>query len=90
MVQKLDAVLKVIYGTQDSSIARGGLHVLTGFASPADMPVDKMKQLGNTLNQVVKKLARVENNKIIRTADSVVIWQGPELAPVAPGSEAMF
>lgn len=94
MVQKLDAVLKAVYGTQDTAVARQGLQQLTGYPSPADMSVDQIKGLGNVLNSVAKRQSRIQANQIIRNQDNVVIWQGPPpqtAAPaVAPASEAMF
>ena len=90
LVQKLDAVLKVVYGTQDSNVARGGLYQLSGFASPGDMPADKIKQLGNILNMVARKQAKLEGNRVIRLPDNQVIWQGPPPVQQPQQQEAMF
>jgi hypothetical protein len=93
MVQKLDAVLKAVYGTQDTAVARQGLHQLTGFLSPMDIPVDQIKMLGNLLNGVMKRQSKIDQNKIVRIQDNVIIWQGPQMAAspaAAAESEAMF
>lgn len=95
MVQKLDAVLKAVFATQDTGVSRRGLQVLTGYASPADMDVPTIKSLGNVLNSVVKKQARVNQNQVVRLQDNAVIWQGPPVpeaaqAPVSGADDAMF
>lgn len=89
MVQKLDAVLKAVFATQDTATARQGLHRITGFGSPADMPPDQIRALGNILNGVVKKQSRIDGNKILKNGDNAVLWQGPDLAP-PPGGEPLF
>lgn len=87
MVQKLDAVLKAVFATQDTAMARQGLHRITGFSSPSDMPVDKIKALGNVLNSVVKKQANIDGNKVVRIADGIILWEGPQVVPVADDGE---
>lgn len=90
MVQKLDAVLKMVFKTQDGAIARQGLFILTGFQSPSDMEVDKIQALGNTLNAVLRSQAKVQANQIIRIQDNAILWQGPPMAGPVVDPNAMF
>jgi hypothetical protein len=81
MVQKLDAVCKMVFNTQDGAVARQKLATLTGKASPADLTAEEIKKIGNAINAVAKKTATIEGNNIIRTSDKSVLWKGPELPP---------
>jgi hypothetical protein len=96
-IQKLDAVSKSVFGTTDGAQARAKLAQLTGKPSPADLNDDEMKAVGNAINAVATKKAKIEGNNIIRLADNVVLWKGPEIAAAAapapeapPAEEEMF
>lgn len=84
MVQKLDAVSKMAFGTQDGGVARQKLAELTGKASPSDLSEEDLKKLGNAINAVAKKTAEVVGNNVVKTADKSVMWKGPEVAAPAP------
>lgn len=87
MIQKLDAVCKMVFNTQDGAVARQKLAAITGKASPSDLTDDEIKKVGNAINAVAKKTATIEGNNIVRTSDKVVLWKGPEVkAP--PAAEA--
>jgi len=86
MVQKLDAVCKMVFNTQDGAAARAKLAALTGKTSPTDLTDEEIKKVGNAINAVAKKTAAVEGNNIVRIADKVVLWKGPEVK--APPAEA--
>jgi hypothetical protein len=89
MVQKLDAVSKMIFTTQDGAIARQKLSALTGKASPADLSDEDIKKIGNAINAVAKKTATIEGNNIVKTSDKSLLWKGPEIAaPVSVPAEA--
>lgn len=85
MVQKLDAVCKMVFNTQDGAIARQHLAALTGKASPADLTDDEIKKIGNAINAVAKKTAEFQGNNIVKSSDKSILWKGPEVA--APKSE---
>jgi hypothetical protein len=96
-IQKLDAICKMVFSTQDGAIARQKLAAITGKPSPADLADDEIKQIGNAMNAVVKKTAEIVGNDIIKLSDKSVLWKGPEVqeAPAeAPaegnGEEPMF
>lgn len=88
MIQKLDAVSKLVFQTPDGAQARAKLAQLTGKASPSDIPDEEMKTVGNAINAVANKKAKLEGNNIIRIADGVVLWKGPAAAaPPQPPPE---
>ncbi len=93
MIQKLDAVCKMVFNTQDGTVARAELAKLTGKASPSDLSDEEIKKIGNAINAVAKKTASIDKNNIVRTSDKAVLWKGPEVkpppaeAPAAPGQE---
>lgn len=93
MVQKLDAVSKMAFGTQDGAVARQKLSALTGRTSPTDLSEEELKKLGNAINALAKKTAEIQGNNIVKTADKSIQWKGPEVeapapaAPAAPPSE---
>lgn len=86
MVQKLDAVSKMAFGTQDGAAARQMLAKLTGKASPSDLSEEELKKLGNAINAVAKKTAEVVGNDVVKTADKSVLWKGPAVAAPAPAA----
>lgn len=93
MVQKLDAVTKLLFGTQDGAVARQKLAAITGKASPMDLTEEEIKNVGNAVNAVVKKTAEIQGNNIVKISDKSILWKGPEAAPPAtptetPGEEA--
>lgn len=96
MVQKLDAVCKLVFQTQDGAVARQRLAAITGKASPSDLNEEEIKIVGNAINAVAKKTAVIEGNNVIKIADKSILWKGPDLPPPqeAPaeggGSEDMF
>lgn len=94
LIQKLDAVTKMLFQTQDGAVARQKLAAITGKASPSDLSEEQIKNLGNAINAVVKKTAAIEGNDIIRSADKSVLWKGPEVpkqeAPAEEASDIMF
>lgn len=81
MVQKLDAVSKMVFGTQDGAVARQKLAAITGKASPSDLSDDEIKKIGNAINAVAKKTAVIDGNNIVKTSDKSILWQGPDLPP---------
>lgn len=81
MVQKLDAVCKLVFQTQDGAVARQRLAAITGKASPADLSEEEIKTIGNAINAVAKKTAVIEGNNIVKIADKSILWKGPELPP---------
>lgn len=88
MIQKLDAVSKMVFQTPDGAQARAKLAQLTGKASPSDLSDEEMKNVGNAINGVANKKAKLEGNNIIRIADGVVLWKGPAAAaPPQPPPE---
>jgi len=86
MVQKLDAVCKMVFNTQDGAIARQKLAVITGKPSPGDLSDDDIKKVGNAINAVAKKTAEIVGNDIVKLSDKSILWKGPEV--VAPPAEA--
>lgn len=89
MVQKLDAVSKMVFNTQDGAIARQRLAAIAGKPSPSDLTDDEIKQVGNAMNAVARKTAEIVGNDIIKLSDRSVLWKGPEVqeAPAAEGGE---
>jgi hypothetical protein len=81
MVQKLDAVCKLVFQTQDGALARQRLCAITGKASPSDLSEEEIKTVGNAINAVAKKTAVIEGNNIVKIADKSIMWKGPELPP---------
>lgn len=84
MVQKLDAVCKMVFNTQDGAVARHKLSLLTGKTSPMDLTPEEIKNVGNAINAVVKKTAAIEGNNIVKISDKTIIWKGPETAAPPP------
>lgn len=83
-IQKIDAISKMAFGVTDGAQARAKLAQLTGKASPTDLSDDDMKNLGNAINAVANKKAKIDGNNVVRVADGVVLWTGPKVAPPAP------
>ena len=97
LIQKLDAVAKLLFQTQDGAVARQKLATLTGKASPSELSEEAIKNIGNAINAVVKKTAAIEGNNIIKLADKSILWKGPELPKQeaaaqeeAPSEDIMF
>lgn len=94
LIQKLDAVTKILFQTQDGAVARQKLAALTGKASPSELVEEQIKNIGNAINAVVKKTAAIEGNDIIKLSDRAVLWKGPEVpkqeAPAEEASDIMF
>jgi len=97
MVQKLDAVCKMVFNTQDGAIARQKLAVITGKPSPGDLSDDDIKKVGNAINAVAKKTAEIVGNDIVKLSDKSILWKGPEVqaapaesAPEGETGEEMF
>lgn len=89
MVQKLDAVCKMVFNTQDGAVARQKLAAITGKPSPGDLSDDDIKKVGNAINAVAKKNAEIVGNDIVKLSDKSILWKGPEVqeAPAEAAAE---
>lgn len=89
-------VLKQATGAKDDKTAWRHLPLLTGCASPNEIPTEVIKLLGPALNNVIKKLAKLENGQIVGKSGNV-LWPkevpaaataAPAAAPPPPAQEA--
>lgn len=85
-IQKIDAISKMAFGVTDGAQARAKLAQLTGKGSPTDLGDEDMKNLGNAINAVANKRAKIDGNNVVRVADGVVLWTGPKVATPAPAA----